>query len=96
MREADIMYSLQAHPHVVSILDSFKTEEIPDQQTETECVETPEDSSEAAPNSDSNPTLRSDLFVLNLVLEYMPQDLYRTIRHYRKINKRIPVIYVKV
>ncbi|KAL8142667.1 hypothetical protein V2J09_015699 [Rumex salicifolius] len=33
---------------------------------------------------------------LNLVLEYVPETVHRVIRHYSKMNQRMPLIYVKL
>lgn len=33
---------------------------------------------------------------LNLLMEYVPQQLYRVIRHFAKNGEVIPIIYVKV
>lgn len=35
-------------------------------------------------------------FFLNLILEYVPETVYRINRHYRKAKQQIPMIYVKV
>ncbi|KAL9322371.1 hypothetical protein ACSQ67_010424 [Phaseolus vulgaris] len=40
-------------------------------------------------------TSRDELF-LNLVMEYVPETIYRVIKHYSSINQRIPLIYVKL
>ncbi|KAL6075317.1 Glycogen synthase kinase-3 beta, variant 2 [Balamuthia mandrillaris] len=37
-----------------------------------------------------------DEVYLNLVLEYVPETVYRVARHYTKIKQRIPYIYVKL
>ncbi|KAF5455450.1 hypothetical protein F2P56_025023 [Juglans regia] len=37
-----------------------------------------------------------DELYLNLVLEYVPETVYRVIRHYNKMHHRMPLIYVKV
>ena len=33
---------------------------------------------------------------LNLVLEYVPETVYRVARHYSKSKQTIPVLYIKV
>ena len=33
---------------------------------------------------------------LNLVLEYVPETVYRVARHYSKNKQTIPILYVKV
>ncbi|PWZ12204.1 Shaggy-related protein kinase NtK-1 [Zea mays] len=33
---------------------------------------------------------------LNLVLEYVPETVHRVIKHYNKMNQRMPLIYVKL
>ncbi|KAL8207952.1 hypothetical protein R6Q57_007364 [Mikania cordata] len=40
-------------------------------------------------------TEKKELY-LNLVLEYVPETVYRMIRHYNKMNQRMPMIYVKL
>nr|XP_023883740.1 glycogen synthase kinase-3 homolog MsK-3-like [Quercus suber]POE71251.1 glycogen synthase kinase-3 like msk-3 [Quercus suber] len=40
-------------------------------------------------------TEKNDLY-LNLVLEYVPETVYRVIRHYKKMHQRMPLIYVKI
>ncbi|KAK7335429.1 hypothetical protein VNO80_27269 [Phaseolus coccineus] len=40
-------------------------------------------------------TSRDELF-LNLVMEYVPETIFRVIKHYSSINQRIPLIYVKL
>ncbi|THU62037.1 hypothetical protein C4D60_Mb01t00940 [Musa balbisiana] len=40
-------------------------------------------------------TSRDELF-LNLVMEYVPETLYRVLRHYSSVNQRMPLIYVKL
>ncbi|KAH0467379.1 hypothetical protein IEQ34_004617 [Dendrobium chrysotoxum] len=40
-------------------------------------------------------TNRDELF-LNLVMEYIPESLYRVLRHYSNANQRMPLIYVKL
>lgn len=40
-------------------------------------------------------TSRDELF-LNLVMEYVPESLYRVLRHYSNVNQRMPLIYVKL
>jgi serine/threonine protein kinase len=33
---------------------------------------------------------------LNLVLEYVPETVYRIAKHYNKMHQRMPLIYVKL
>ncbi|XP_059437828.1 glycogen synthase kinase-3 homolog MsK-3-like [Corylus avellana] len=40
-------------------------------------------------------TDKNELY-LNLVLEYVPETVYRVIRHYHKMHQRMPLTYVKV
>lgn len=37
-----------------------------------------------------------DELYLNLVLEYVPETVHRVIKHYTKMNQRMPLIYVKL
>ncbi|KAL4020406.1 hypothetical protein IC575_019181 [Cucumis melo] len=37
-----------------------------------------------------------DELYLNLVLEYVPETVHRVIKHYNKMNQRMPLIYVKL
>lgn len=41
-------------------------------------------------------TTEKDELYLNLVLEYVPETVYRVIKHYTKANQRMPLIYVKL
>ncbi|XP_042383357.1 shaggy-related protein kinase GSK2-like isoform X3 [Zingiber officinale] len=41
-------------------------------------------------------TTRRDELFLNLVMEYVPETLYGVLRHYRSVNQRMPLIYVKL
>ena len=41
-------------------------------------------------------TTEKDELFLNLVLEYVPETVYRVIKHYNKNNQRMPMIYVKL
>ncbi|CAO2826677.1 unnamed protein product [Amaranthus hypochondriacus] len=41
-------------------------------------------------------TTGKDELYLNLVLEFVPETVHRVIRHYNKINQRMPLIYVKL
>ncbi|KAK7337569.1 hypothetical protein VNO77_18151 [Canavalia gladiata] len=41
-------------------------------------------------------TTEKDELYLNLVLEYVPKTVNRVIRHYSKMNQRMPLIYVKL
>ncbi|CAD5190580.1 unnamed protein product [Musa acuminata subsp. malaccensis] len=40
-------------------------------------------------------TTKDDLY-LNLVLEYVPETVHHVIKHYNKMNQRMPLIYVKL
>ena len=40
--------------------------------------------------------LQKDEVYLNLVLDYVPETVYRVSRHYSKAKQTIPIIYVKV
>ncbi|CAA6673020.1 unnamed protein product [Spirodela intermedia] len=40
-------------------------------------------------------TSRDDLF-LNLVMEYVPETVYRVLKHYSNVSQRMPLIYVKL
>ncbi|KAG5561935.1 hypothetical protein RHGRI_004840 [Rhododendron griersonianum] len=40
-------------------------------------------------------TSKNELF-LNLVMEYVPETIYRVLKHYSNLNQRIPLIYVKL
>lgn len=41
-------------------------------------------------------TTEKDELYLNLVLEYVPETVHRVIKHYNKMNQRMPMIYVKL
>ncbi|URE07873.1 hypothetical protein MUK42_20168 [Musa troglodytarum] len=41
-------------------------------------------------------TTEKDELYLNLVLEYVPETVHRVIRHYNKVNQRMPLIFVKL
>jgi serine/threonine protein kinase len=41
-------------------------------------------------------TTEKDELYLNLVLDYVPETVHRVIRHYNKMNQRMPLIYVKL
>ncbi|CAD5196885.1 unnamed protein product [Musa acuminata subsp. malaccensis] len=41
-------------------------------------------------------TTEKDELYLNLVLEYVPETVHRVIKHYNKMNQRMPLIYVKL
>lgn len=41
-------------------------------------------------------SLQKDELYLNLVLEYVPETVYRVARHFTKAKLTIPIIYVKV
>lgn len=43
----------------------------------------------------SSTTDKNELY-LNLVLEYVPETVYRVIRHYHKMHQRMPLTYVKI
>ncbi|KAF5960724.1 hypothetical protein HYC85_001933 [Camellia sinensis] len=38
----------------------------------------------------------SDELYLNLALEYVPETVHRVIKHFNKLNQRMPLIYVKL
>lgn len=40
-------------------------------------------------------TSKNELF-LNLVMEYVPETMYRVLKHYSNANQRMPLIYVKL
>ncbi|KAF5190080.1 Gpcr kinase, partial [Thalictrum thalictroides] len=40
-------------------------------------------------------TSRNELF-LNLVMEYVPETIYRVLKNYTNVNQRMPLIYVKL
>ncbi|KAE8674246.1 Shaggy-related protein kinase eta [Hibiscus syriacus] len=40
-------------------------------------------------------TTKDELF-LNLVMEYVPESMYRVLKHYSSANQRMPLIYVKL
>lgn len=41
-------------------------------------------------------TTEKEQLYLNLVLEYVPETVHRVIKHYNKMNQRMPMIYVKL
>lgn len=41
-------------------------------------------------------TTSTDELFLNLVMEYVPESMYRVLKHYNNANQRIPIIYVKL
>eukprot|EP01018_Ginkgo_biloba_P009521 Gb_01800 [translate_table: standard] len=41
-------------------------------------------------------TTDKDELYLNLVLEYVPETVYRVAKHYSRMNQRMPLIYVKL
>ncbi|KAF5946863.1 hypothetical protein HYC85_017091 [Camellia sinensis] len=41
-------------------------------------------------------TTEKDELYLNLVLEYVPETIHRVIKHFNKLNQRMPLIYVKL
>lgn len=40
-------------------------------------------------------TSKNELF-LNLVMEYVPENMYRVVKHYSNANQRMQLIYVKL
>jgi len=40
-------------------------------------------------------TAKEELY-LNLVLEYVPETAHRVIKHYSKMNQRMPLLYAKL
>ena len=40
-------------------------------------------------------TAKDELF-LNLVMEYVPETMYRVLKHYSSMNQRMPLLYVKL
>ncbi|KAI8375467.1 kinase-like domain-containing protein [Blakeslea trispora] len=44
----------------------------------------------------ANDEIKKDDVYLNLVLEYIPETLYRTSRHYAKARQPVPMLYVKL
>jgi len=41
-------------------------------------------------------TTDKDELYLNLVLEYVPETVYRIAKHYSRMNQRMPLVYVKL
>ncbi len=41
-------------------------------------------------------TTDKDELYLNLVLEYIPETVYRIAKHYSRMNQRMPLVYVKL
>ncbi|KAH9670419.1 Shaggy-related protein kinase alpha [Citrus sinensis] len=41
-------------------------------------------------------TTDKDELYLNLVLEYVPETVHRVVKHFNKLNQRMPMIYVKL
>jgi serine/threonine protein kinase len=41
-------------------------------------------------------TTDKDELYLNLVLEYVPETVYRISKHYNRMNQRMPLVYVKL
>ncbi|KAL8554012.1 hypothetical protein ACS0TY_002308 [Phlomoides rotata] len=41
-------------------------------------------------------TTEKDELYLNLVLEYVPETVHRVVKHYNKLNQKMPLIYVKL
>ena len=41
-------------------------------------------------------TTNKEELYLNLVLEYFPDTVNRIVRHYNRMNQRMPLIYVKI
>lgn len=44
----------------------------------------------------SLPPIQKDEVYLNLVLDFVPETVYRVARHFNKAKSIIPIIYVKV
>lgn len=44
----------------------------------------------------NNDLLQKDDLFLNLILEYIPETVYRVARHYSKQRQIIPALYIKV
>lgn len=44
----------------------------------------------------TNMLLQKDEVYLNLVLEFIPETVYKVARHYSKAKQTIPLIYIKV
>lgn len=40
-------------------------------------------------------TIQNELY-LNLVMEYVPESMFRVLKHYNDANQRMPLIYVKL
>lgn len=40
--------------------------------------------------------IKNDEVFLNLVLEFIPDTVYRVSRHYSKLKQSVPMVYVKV
>jgi serine/threonine protein kinase len=43
-----------------------------------------------------SPPVPAAQLYLNLVLEYVPETVYRIAKHYNKMHQRMPLIYVKL
>ena len=43
-----------------------------------------------------NPSIQKDEIYLNLVMEFVPETVYRVARHYSKNKQVIPFLYIKV
>ena len=41
-------------------------------------------------------TTDKDELYLNLVLEYMPETVYRVSKHYSRMNQHMPILYVQL
>ena len=41
-------------------------------------------------------TLQKEEIYLNLVLDFVPETVYRVARHYSKAKQTIPILYIKV
>ena len=41
-------------------------------------------------------TAKEEELYLNLVLEYVPETAHRVIKHYSKMNQRMPLLYAKL
>ena len=40
--------------------------------------------------------IQKDEVYLNLVMEFVPENVYRVARHYSKSKQTIPILYIKV
>lgn len=46
--------------------------------------------------ADASPSPQPDEVYLNLVLEFVPETIYRIIKHYSRTKRQVPTLYVKV